>query len=138
MVFDIAKMILEVGKTLFGFRADLAKADRERRDRVADYFSDIAKLIEKVSEILKTNQYPHGACMQLEKLANLMPETLKGLLKPEEIEENKKNLLSVHEVERLYNELQTLSPSESAAKLAQLDEAAGQFHALAMHLRVAV
>src|SRR5687768_16596551 len=101
MVIDIIKTIFEVGKNLFGLRTELEKAKRDRRDRVAVYFSDIAKLIEEVSASLKLKRYPHGSCAELEELANQMPETLKDLLPEKVIQDNHQKLLEVHKIELL-------------------------------------
>ncbi len=136
-MLDIAKTIWDVGKGLFGMRAELQKAERARRDRVAEYFTDLGSLIEATSASLKARQYPHGSCAQLAQLAELMPETLKGLLDDQEVLEYRKKLLSVWQIERLHAELQPVPDSALPAELAPLDEAAGFFRAIAAHLRVA-
>jgi hypothetical protein len=135
-MIDIAKTIWDVGKGIFGIREELQKARRDRRDRLANYFSELAALIESVSASLRTNQYPHGSCAQLFTLAQLMSKTLKGLVEPEEARRFEEKLTRVWEVEQLFGELQRKPKTEVNKRLEELDEAAGFFRATAAHLRV--
>jgi hypothetical protein len=136
-MLDVAKTIWAVAKDLLGARAEMAKARRQRRDRAAEYFSNLARLIEETSAQLKKRKYPHGRCAELAKLANLMPRTLRGILSASEVQSHRKKLLAVHEIERLHSELLLLKDRSVERKLEKLDEAAGDFRALAAHLRVA-
>src|ERR1043166_7965332 len=136
MTVDIVKAIFEVAKTLFGLKSEMEKGNREKRDRVSNYFSDLAKLIEEVSASLKLKKYPHGSCAQLETLAKLMTDTLKGLLKEDEINSNTEKLLEVYKIEQLFGEIHNLKPDKISKKLEELDKAAGYFRALAAHLKV--
>lgn len=65
---------------MFGLRADIAKVNREKRDRAADYFSNIARLVEETNAQLEVRIYPYGSRAELEQLANLMPKTLRGII----------------------------------------------------------
>lgn len=134
-MIDIAKTIWEVGKGIFGIRGDLQKARRDRRDRLAAYFSDLAGLIESVSASLKIQQYPHGSCAQLHALAQMMQKTLRGLVEPSQAQDYQERLMRVWEIEQLFGQLQ--DDQKSRKSLVQLDEAAGFFRATAAHLRVA-
>ena len=136
-MLDIAKIILDVGKGLFGARNDLQKARRDRRDRLAAYFGDMAALIESVSASLKIQQYPHGSCAQLHALAQLMQKTLRGLVDPEEARAYQEKLMQVWEIEQLFGQLQSKPDPLVQKSLIQLDEAAGFFRATAAHLKVA-
>ena len=135
-MIDIAKTIWEVGKGIFGFRGELQKARRDRRDRLASYFSDLASLIESVSASLRVNQYPHGSCAQLQALAQLMSKTLKGLVDADEARQYQDKLLQVWKIEQLFGQLQGLPKSQVSKRLVEMDEAAGFFRATAAHLRV--
>jgi len=135
-MIDIAKTLWDVGKGIFGIRGELQKARRERRDRLANYFSELAELIESVSASLRTNQYPHGSCAQLHTLAQLMSSTLQGLVKPREARTFQKKLMRVWEIEQLFGELQGKPKTRVNKRLVELDEAAGFFRATAAHLRV--
>lgn len=135
-MIDIVKAIWEVGKGIFGVRTELQKAQRDRRDRLANYFSDLANLIESVAASLRIRQYPHGSCAQLHTLAELMSETLKDLVDPVKADEYQKKLLQVWEIEKLFGEIQGMSEEKVGKRLTELDEAAGFFRATAAHLRV--
>ncbi len=135
-MLDFAKTILDVAKGIFGLQTEFGKARRDRRDRLAVYFGDLASLIESVSASLKINQYPSGSCAQLHQLASMMKVTVKGLVKNEEAEAFQSRLMQVWEVEQLFAELQAMSAERAKKKLSQLDEAAGYFRAVAAHLRV--
>jgi hypothetical protein len=135
-MIDIAKTIWDVGQGIFGVRGELQKARRDRRDRLAAYFSDLANLIESVSASLRVNQYPHGSCAQLQALAQLMSKTLKGLVDAEEARQYQDKLLRVWEIEQLFGQLHSLPRPKVSKRLAELDEAAGFFRATAAHLRV--
>ena len=134
---NIVSTIWEVGKGLFGLRTEMEKARRDRRDRAAQYFSDLAALIETTSASLKVRKYPEGSCAQLEKLAQLMPKTLKGIISEEDIIEYQTKLLMVWEIEQLFGRLEKVPKRSIPKKIAKLDQAAGFFRALAAHLRVA-
>ena len=135
-MLDIAKVIWEVGKGLFGIRNDLQKAGRDRRDRLAAYFGDLAALIESVSASLKVQQYPHGSCAQLHALAQLMQETLRGLVDPVQARDYQEKLMQVWEIEQLFGQLQGKPDTAVQKSLIQMDEAAGFFRATAAHLKV--
>lgn len=135
-MIDIVKTIWEVGKGIFGVRNELQKAQRDRRDRLANYFSDLANLIESVAASLRIRQYPHGSCAQLHTLAELMSETLKDLVDQVKADEYQKKLLQIWEIEKLFGEIQGMSEEKVGKRLTELDEAAGFFRATAAHLRV--
>ena len=135
-VLDIARTLLDIGKTLFGLRSDFEKTRRDRRERLAVYFSDLAALIESVSASLRLNRYPHGSCAQLQTLASLMKKTVKGIVTEAEAQDYQDRLMRVWEIEQLFDELQGLSKEKAERKLVALDEAAGYFRALAAHLWV--
>lgn len=135
-MLDIVKTILEVARGLFGFRADIAKANRERRDRVADYFSEVADLLDSTSASLKQRTYPSGSCSQLGHLADQMDQSLAGLVPEPDLLRFQSELRRVHEIEQLFSELSSLSDQAAAIRLKDLDEASGMFRATSMHLRV--
>lgn len=135
-MLDIIKTILEVARGLFGFRADIAKANRDRRDRVADYFSEVADLLDSTSASLKQRTYPSGSCAQLGQLADQMDQSLAGLVPESDLLRFQSELRRVHEIERVFSELSSLSDQAAVLRLKDLDEASGMFRAISMHLRV--
>jgi hypothetical protein len=60
-MFDTIKTLLDFGKTLFGFKADLKKAELERRKRIADYLDKIADSLRDTVAGFRANQLPQGA-----------------------------------------------------------------------------
>jgi hypothetical protein len=128
-MLDIARTLLELGKGLFGLRGELHKARRDRRERLAVYFSELAELIESVSASLRLNRYPHGSCAQLHTLASLMKKTVKGIVTEEEAQACQDRLMRVWEIEQLFADLQGLPEEKAAKKFATLDQAAGYFRA---------
>lgn len=135
-MLEIAKAIWDVASGIFGARTEIAKARRDRRDRLANYFSELAGLIESVAASLRLNQYPHGSCAQLQGLGQLMEKTLKGLVPPEDAQRYQAELLRVWEIEQLFGQLQNMPEKDRSIRLNQLAEAAGYFRATAAHLRV--
>jgi len=135
-MLDIAKTIWEVAKGLLGYRSELKKAERDQRDRVADYFSGLAQLVEATSASLKERKYPSGSCSQLGVLVEMMPQTLAKLIPDTEVIHFQSELRRVHEIEKLFMELQSLSDEKVEERLRDLDEAAGYFRAITAHMRV--
>ena len=136
-ILEITAGLLGVAVEMLGLHASFTRAARDRRERAALYFADLAALVQQTSDQLRRNVYPHGSCAEMERLALLMPLTLQGLLTAEQIECYRDRLLSVHEIERAFGELQAMTPAQGGELLAQLDHAAGTFRALATHLRTA-
>jgi ubiquinone biosynthesis protein UbiJ len=135
-MLEIGKTIWDVAKGLFELREGLQKAKRDRKDRLAAYFGELAALLESVAASLGVNQYPHGSCAQLHTLALLMEETLKGLVPPLKAKEFQAELLRVWEIELLFGQLQSEPDPIVKASLNELYQAAGFFRATAAHLRV--
>ena len=135
-MLDIAKILWDVSKGLFDARGKLASARRDRRDRVATYIDKLAELIEKVAASLRLNQYPHGSCAELHALGERMEQTLMGLLPNEEARLYQSEVLKIWEIEQLFGQLQGMTREKAESKLIQLLEAAGNFRAIAAHLRV--
>lgn len=127
--------ILEIARTLFGLGEKFTKARAERRARIADYFGAISQTISKVSESLKENEVPHGKCAEMATYADLLPETIGDVIGSEKAKELSTRLKDAHEVEMLLYDLHNAPDRDQ--ELAQLDEAAGLFKALANSIRVA-
>lgn len=134
-MLDIAKTLFDVAKGLFDLRGDLRKAARDRRDRIAEYFDALAGLVGAVASSLRQGQYPHGSCAQLEALAALMPETLEGLVDDNAARGYQEKLLEIRRIELLFGDLRSMPPDLAERKLVEIEEAAGYFLAIAMHLR---
>ena len=119
-MLDIAKTILEVGKGLFGLRSDFGKTRRDRRGRLAAYFSDLAALVESVCASLREKKYPHGSCAQLQRLASMMKKTVKGIVPDQDAQEFQDKLMHVWEIEQLFGKLQTMPGAKAKKELTKL------------------
>ncbi len=126
--------ILTIARTLFGFKADLAKTRRDRRDRIADYFESISKTVEEVAITLKQGQVPHGKCAEMGAYADMLPATVGDELGTQIAQTLATQLRDAHDVERLFSEV---SGPDAQAKIGQLEEASGLFKATATSIRAA-
>jgi hypothetical protein len=61
----IIDSLLSVGKALFGLRGELAKARKERKEKVADFIDILAQTIDDTAASLRIQQYPGGKCAEL-------------------------------------------------------------------------
>ena len=132
----IAETLFNVGKELFGIFTKLDEKRLQRTIRVADYFSNLAQIIEDTSAFLKKGEYPDGECENLRSHAQMMTETIKDIIGENEAEEYTKRVMAVWEIEQMYGELIGVDENERNKQLKTLDEAAGYFRAVAAHLRV--
>jgi len=126
--------ILTIARTLFSLKGDLAKARRDRRDRIADYFDGISKTVGEVADSLKRREVPHGKCAEMAAYADMLPATVGDELGAEKAETLAKQLKDAHEVELLFSEV---GGPDADNKIAQLEEASGWFRATATSIRAA-
>ena len=131
------KFLLSAATALYGSARDLLTARRDRRKRLAQYFAELAQLIEDVAASLRHKEYPHGSCAQLHEIARLLPRTVRGLIDPKKAKKIQEDLFRVWEIEQLHAETFSLSKKKINERIGPLDEAAGKLRALAAHLRVA-
>ena len=132
----IAETLFKIGKELFGIFSKLDEKKLQRTIRVADYFSNLAQIIEDTSAYLKKGAYPHGECENLRLHAQKMTETIGDIIGTKQAEEYTSRVMDVWEIEQMHGELIGVSENERENKLKTLDEAAGFFRAVAAHLRV--
>jgi len=132
----IAETLFKIGKELFGIFSKLDEKKFQRTIRVADYFSNLAQIIEDTSAYLKKGAYPHGECENLRLHAQKMTETIGDIIGEKQAEEYTSRVMNVWEIEQMHGELIGVSENERENKLKTLDEAAGFFRAVAAHLRV--
>ena len=130
------RFLLSAATSLYAAGKDLVTARRDRRQRLAQYFSDLAQLLEEAAASLRNKDYPHGACGQLHESARLLPRTVKGLIDPKKTKRIQADLFKVWKIEQLHAEISPLSKKKRNERLAPLDEAAGKLRALSAHLRV--
>lgn len=125
--------ILSVAKALWGYKDLFDKAKREKRDRIANYFEQISRCLAETSTMLKDNQYPHGACGEMLGYADMLPETVGGIISKEKAQDLANQLHSMHELEKLYSQLHDAPDKDE--QLGRLLEASGILQALANSLR---
>ncbi len=133
----IAETLFNIGKDLFGIFSALDDKKLQRKIRIADYFSNLAQIIEDTSAYLKRGDYPHGECENLRMHAQMMTPTIKDVIGESEAEAYTARVMEVWEIERMYGELIGVDEDEKNRRLRTLDEAAGYFRAVAAHLRIA-
>ena len=132
----IAGTLFSIGKDIFGVFFKLDEKKLQRTIRVADYFSNLAQIIEDTSAYLKKGEYPHGECENLRMHAQKMSETIGDIIGTEQAAEYTSKVMSVWEIERMHGELIGVSDNEKENQLKLLDQAAGFFRAVAAHLRI--
>ncbi len=132
----IAETLFKIGKELFAVFSKLEDNKLQRTIRVADYFSNLAQIIEDTSAYLKKGEYPHGECENLRQHAQKMKEAIGDIIGQERATEYASRVMHVWEIERMHGELIGVPDTERMKKLKTLDEAAGFFRAVSAHLRV--
>lgn len=132
----IAETLFNIGKELFGIFIKLDDKKLQRTIRVAEYFSNLAQIIEDTSAFLKKGTYPHGECENLRIHAQKMTETIGDIVGEDVAEDYASRVMAVWQIEQMHDELIGASDAERASKLRTLDEAAGYFRAVSAHLRV--
>jgi 3-deoxy-D-arabino-heptulosonate 7-phosphate (DAHP) synthase class II len=132
----IAETLFKVAKELFGIFTTLDEKRLQRTIRVADYFSNLAQIIEDTSAFLKKGEYPHGECENLRIHAQMMTEKIKDIIGENVAEKYAAKVMAVWEIEQMHAELIGVDEDERNRQLKILDEAAGYFRAVAAHLRV--
>jgi hypothetical protein len=105
-----------------------------KREALASFAEEIARSLATVSASLRNGEVPHGECARIETVAGRLPEALAGAVAPEEADKWRDLLVRSHNVEGMVAELNRTT--DIAPYLAEIDQAAGRFSALAMLLRL--
>jgi hypothetical protein len=133
-MFDTIKTLLDFGKTLFGFKADLKKAELERRKRIADYLDKIADSLRDTVAGFRANQLPHEACGALSGYVRSLIEAIGTSIEPEQLEHYSSLLSGAALTRQFLYEVESADEKEKA--LADIELAGGEFRAIANFLRV--
>ena len=143
-----ATAILKVAHDLWSLITGADKALRERkqqenaenlaqRGRAADYFINIAEVLEHASAQLKQKAFPSGSCAQLLAHAHVLPDMLAGVVGASDLAGLQSRLFAAHHVEHLHAQVSEVSdPVEITSRLSELDASAGVFRAIAAQLRL--
>jgi len=129
----IIKDIIDVAKALFGVKENLAKANKQKRDEMADYFQAISVCLAGTYEKLSANEVPHGRCAELAAYAESMPKVIEGFVDENKAKELSDLLLRSHRVEGLWEEFN--ENPEKQKDLPVIAEASGIFLALSNSVR---
>jgi hypothetical protein len=133
-MLDTIKTLFDFGKTLFGVKADLEKAELERRKRIADYLDKIADSLHDTAAGFKSNQLPHESCGALSGYVRSLIEAVGTSIEPAQLEHYSSLLSSAALTRQLLYEIESADEKEKA--LADLELAGGEFRAIANFLRV--
>ena len=132
---DDFKILHEVSRSLSRESARLQRAHRDRRTDMATLFEHIGQCLGAVADEIRANGVPHGRCKQVFTYGQRLPDKVRQELGDAEADRLGNLLLSVFDVEGLAMRLQTVS-QEKGAYLQDIDEAAGEFRALAHLLTI--
>ncbi len=83
----IIKDIVDVAKALFGVKESLAKADKQKREEMADYFHAVSICFAATFEKLSEDEVPHGRCAELSEYAESLPKAVEGFVEKSKAEE---------------------------------------------------
>ncbi|MCD6596569.1 MAG: hypothetical protein J7L04_02705 [Bacteroidales bacterium] len=132
-MISIIKDIIDVAKALFGLKDSLAKANKQKRDEMADYFQAVSVCLKATYEKLSEDEVPHGHCAELGEYALSLPKVLDGFIEEDKALELSNRLERSHSVEGLWVEFNT-NPSKKN-QLQSIAEASGIFLALSNSVR---
>ena len=130
----IVEMILSVATKLSGLKDSLAKARRDRRDRIAMYLEELSDTVYAVAASLRADQVPHGKCQEMMLYADTLQTTIGDEI-GETAAELADKLRRAHEVEMLLSELGT--GEERERQLADLERAAALFKSTSVSVKAA-
>ena len=136
MGMTIVETLFDVGQKIFGLKIELAKARQNRKQQVAEFLAAIAQTIEDANAELRQGNYPHGKCQELFVHSKHMEAAIGDLVGQALAQALGAQLAEVYEIERLHAELGLDTDDERQRKLSALDQAAGQFRAMAAFVRV--
>jgi hypothetical protein len=132
---DDFKNVFGVARSLSRESARLQRAERARRMEMGSLFEQIGSCLAAVADAIRADVEPHGRCRELFTYAQRLPNTVRKELGDDEAERLGRLLLSAFDVEGLALRLQNVS-KEKGVYLREIDEAAGEFQALANLVRL--
>ncbi|PVX27559.1 MAG: hypothetical protein CW716_01690 [Candidatus Bathyarchaeum sp.] len=129
--------ILNVAKELWSIRQTFNKAKQDKREKMATYFENISSCLEQASATLRGGEIPHGKCGQMLGYARMFPETVEGVISEEKAEEFTSKLIEAHGIEHAtkIGEKEFADAVYSDQQIGKIEEASGQFQALADSIR---
>ncbi len=103
---------------------------QEQRERVANVFSDISKLLYEVADDLQEGIYPLGTCFTMTRLSEELLDHMREVVPAETIQELGPVLYNAARLEREY------ANRQDPATIDELRLAAGQFHVKAIIFKI--
>ena len=132
---DDFKGLHEVSRSLSRESERLRMAERDRRIDMARLFEHISGCFAAVSGQIRAGRVPHGKCSELFAYAQRLPDKIRKELGDDEAERLGSMLRSAFNVEGVAMRLPDV-PADKEPYLKEVDEAAGEFQALANLVRV--
>lgn len=124
--------ILSVAKAFFGLEKYFKEAEKKRREQISSYFLTIAETTKEVSNTLKSNEIPYGACSKMRTLTEQLPNCIEDVVSREKTKELYTMLMRAYGegMELWHSEL-----SENKDELRTLEEAVGIFEGLSESIK---
>lgn len=129
----IIKNIMDVATCLFGLRDVFQKADKDRRDRIADYFREVSVCLAATYDSLASNRIPHGRCAELSSYADSLPGVVEGFIEETKARELSALLKQSYGVEGLWGLMN--GNTANNPDIAIIAQASGIFLALSNSVR---
>ena len=129
------KDLWDIAQGLLSLKDSFSKAKRERKDRIADYFSTIGNIIQEAADIFKKGEVPHGKCQQMLDHVKYFADVVGDTIDQDKAQEFQKKLIESHEVELLASEI--LVQDGSDEKIAELERISGSFLTLGSVIKAA-
>ena len=129
----IVKDILEVAKALLGMKESMQKANKQKRDEMADYFKSISVCLDETYKSLAAGAVPYGRCAELRHYGEILPEVVKNYVEDKRAWELAEMLKRSHKVEGLWEQF-NIDP-EKAKDLPVILESSGLFLAISNSIK---
>ncbi len=129
----IIEDIIDVAEALFGLRDSLSKAQKEKRDQMADYFQGVSVCLAATYEALTADVVPHRRCAELSLYADSLREVVKGFIEDSKAWKLSDLLGRSHLVEGLWEDFN--ADPVKRKELPVMAEASGIFLALSNSVR---
>ena len=129
------KDLWDLAQGLVGLKDSFAKAKRERKDRIAEYFTSIGFIIQEAADTFKKGDVPHGTCQRMLDQANYFTDVVGATIDIAQAQEFQQKLIDSHELELLVSEV--LGSGEAKEKIIEMEKISGSFLALGTAIKAA-
>ena len=131
MIADLSAIV----QGLLGMKGAFSKAKRDRKDRIAEYFSTIGNIIQGAADIFKKGEVPHGMCQQMLDQAQYFTDVVGDVIDKEKAEDFQRRLIRSHEVEGFASEILDQDKEGSDKAIAELERISGSFLSLSTAIK---